>query len=327
MAKPKSTSTLVRALQFISKAQTDDRKSEKKVASIQKHCSVANGFITATNTIISCGHPTELDLEASPHTYYFLDALSRCSENYSITQHPGKLTVKSGKFSAQVLTLDDQISAITPDASCAPVSDALKESLGKVMQLATEGASRVIESAVLLSSGSVLATDAKVMIEAWHGVDMPRLTVPKVFASALCSIDKKLISFGFSQSSVTFFFEDGAWIKSQLYAEEFPDCSKILDCTGTPDVMPEGFFEAVRQVEDFAEGKEHEKTVYISEKGMSSHKDQAQGAFFEFEGFPESSFKIKQLKQIEKCCKSYVKSKGKMWFFGEGCRGAVMEAF
>jgi hypothetical protein len=90
------------------------------------------------------------------------------------------------------------------------------------------------------------------MIESWHGIDMPPLAVPKVFAQLIANSDKALSAFGFSNNSVTFYFEDDSWYKTQLYVDKYPDVDRIwqkLDGTHMP--FNADIFDAIAQVTSF----------------------------------------------------------------------------
>ena len=318
--KEKETSSLIKALQFISKAQKDSGTS------MQTHCVIANGKITASDGVITAGCMIEEDLNAFPHTYKLLSALQKCGKEYSITQtDPGKLVIKSGKFQANVLCVAEELPIHGPDAAILPCGDVLKVALRETMHIAVEGANKVYMSAVLLQDGACLATTGFVMLQYYHGIQIPSCVLPKIFCSILCSIDKKIVSVGGSQSSFTVWFEDNSWIKTQLYAESFPACNDILKCPGDVlTIAPKGFYDALNHIEDFSDGKEDAKQVWITPEGLCSHKDKLQGAFYELKGIPEASFKIKQLKQIESAFKKYYFADGRMWFFGDNIRGVII---
>ena len=324
MAKPrkqKETSSLIKALNFIAKVQKDTGTV------IQTHCRISNNTITACDGIISVGHKIDEDLNVCPHTLQLLTALSKCGQNLSMTQlENNKLAVKSGKFSALIPCDPSYSMEVTPDAPCGSISDVFVQALGEVSHLAQEQAQKVILASVLMRSGSVVATNGVVALECWHGIDVPTCALPKVFVTALCSIDKKITSFGYSGSSITFWFEDESFIKTQLYAEEWPaSLDQILQSTGEFKPLPKGFYEALRNVEDFSEGGSEKGTVWFDELGMNSHQTKENGATYEIKDLPAGlAFRIKYLKYIEKACKHITYNKQTMWFHSENIRGAIM---
>lgn len=324
MAKPrkqKETSSLIKALNFIAKIQKDAGTA------IQTHCHIHDNVIVACDGVISAGHKIDEDLNVCPHTLQLLTALSKCGQNLSMTQlENNKLAVKSGKFSALIPCDPNYSIAVAPDDPCGSISDVFIHALGEVSHLAQEQAQKVVLASVLMRSGSVMATNGVVALEQWHGIDVPTCALPKVFVTVLCSIDKKVTSFGYSGSSITFWFEDESWIKTQLYAEEWPaSLDRILKANGEFKPLPKGFYEALRNVEDFSEGGSEKGTVWFDELGMNSHQTKDNGATYEIKDLPAGlAFRIKYLKQIEKACKSISYNKVTMWFFGDNIRGAIM---
>ena len=74
------------------------------------------------------------------------------------------------------------------------------------------------------------------LMEAWHGLDLPpNVPLPKQFVAALVKQKKNLTGFGFSRSSATFYFEDGCWLRTQLYSDEWPDVSVEGQSIGSTD--------------------------------------------------------------------------------------------
>ena len=325
MAKPrkqKETSSLLKALNFVAKAQ-------KEVGTpLQTHCYIQNNFVTATDGILTAGHAIEEDLVCCPHTYRLLNAISHCGQQLSITQLENtRLSIKSGKFNAFVPCLPEPVTIITPDVYCGAISDVIREGFSRIQHLAIDGAERAVLASVLLTANTMASTSGFVILEFWHGIDLPALVLPKPFVQAICNTDKKIVGFGFSQSSCTFWFEDQSWIKTQLYADPWPDISQVLNVETKPEPLAKGFYDALRVVEDFAEEGKEKGSVYFSEAGMRTGKDDTDGASYAFKGLPVGmGFKIKQLKQVENAMEQVwfdIKG-GKAYFFGVMVRGCIM---
>lgn len=314
---------LLQSLKFISVAQL----KRDVLAPYQNHCILKNGFVVASNGILSAGCKIEEDLECCPQTLALISALSNCGEKLTITQLNGNLSIKSGRFSAVVPCFSEDLPEPKSDAKIAIISDVLKSALAKVSHIAVDQGKTVLESAVLIQAGTVAATSGFVILEAWHGIDLPKCVVPKTFVSAVCDTDKKLANFGYSQNSITFWFEDESWIKTQLYFEKYPDIAYILNVEVEPKPLTEGFYNAIRQVEDFVEtGKDRRDkgVVYLTSKGVRSRAKEGEGAFYEIEGLPDGfAFKVKQLKQVEDVCKQVAFDNSKLYCFADNVRGIV----
>lgn len=325
MARKKQTesSSLIEALKFVNLAQ------HEKGSTLKTFCQLSDGFATSSDGILTASHKIEEDLEARPHTAKFISALNNCGKILSITQlENNMLTIKSGKYFANVPCHpnDEEISKFLPDKALYPITNAIRDGFKHIGHLTEEAGPTVYQSSILIRTGSMLSTNAMVLLEYWHGLDMPTIIVPKSFINAICKINKNIVMFGYSQSTVTFWFEDESWLKTQLFAGEWPDVDGILNM---PEInlsdLPKGFYKALSAVEDFAEDGKEKGNVYLSELGISSHREQNQGANYELKGLGNICVNIRQLKNIESSCKQVAFDNGqRILFYGENVRGVCM---
>ena len=302
-------------------------KSEGPVC--DTHILLANHQAIAFNGILAAGCKISEDIICAPNADLIVQALSKCGEQLSITQlDNGRLSIKSGKFKCLVPCIDAQLLTVAiPDAPLAIIDDRFKEAVEAVSVLANADAQSVVAASILMAGASVIATDRKMLMEAWHGIDMPYgIALPKAFAVALTKIPKKLAKFGFSQSSCTIYFEDESWLRTQFYAEPWPDIRGILDrkCNAWP--LPNDFWKALDAIEPFAE----EDCVFFDTGIMRSHLSEGEGASYELYGIPKGPiFTIKQLniirphvKQIDFIAQGMHTNTMCMWY-GDRIRGAI----
>lgn len=275
--KAKTASGLLDALKFVSVAQHSDGTI------MQMHCRLTNGQLIAFDGGIAAGHLIEEALNVCPHTATFIRALERCTGNISITQlASGKLSVKSGKFSATVpcVGLDD-LPGVEPDPPIAKLTDDLKRALGACIPLAGDGLPEAFMCGVMLQANTAVATNRIVVIEAWHGIDLPpNVLLPKVSANAIAKSSKPLKAFGYSGRSATFWFEDDSFIKTQLFEDKFPDYQRILNIDSNAYPLPGGFYEAIDTVMPFTE----DGRVYFIDGKISSRDNTIDAATYEVEG-------------------------------------------
>ncbi len=314
---------LLRALKFISIAQ------KKAGTPVQQFCNLSYHWAAATNETLTVATRIEEDLTACPHTLSLIDALSKCSGELAITQlSPHTLAVDSGVFKGLVNCASfDEIQIPAPDPQCAVANDRIKFALGAVACLATDGAPTARNASVLLQSGSAVATNGHALLEAWHGVDLPpNLLIPKLSAVAIAKCDKVLTGFGFSPSSATFWFEDGSFIKTQLYNEQYPHYQPLIDIGGLkPVAMPAAFFKGVKAIESFSE----DSIVYFHEGVLKSNKRMENASTYKIEGLPQGfAFNAKYLLMLESAMKTVAFTEAhngsKVYFFGESIRGVLM---
>lgn len=322
-AEPVAPSALLSALQFIAVAQNSEGLP------YQTHCRIADGTLTGTNGGITAGIMIDDSLRACPHTATLITALSKCTEAISITElDSGRLSVKSGKFRALVPCVPfSDIAPVQPDPPCAEVTDAVKTALLTVSCLVADNNSEPLTSCVLLQANSAIATNRHVILEAWHGVDLPpNVQIPKASVLAICKTDKPLKAFGFSENSATFYYADDSFIKTALFATNYPDLSNVLiaesDANAWP--FPAGFYDALDKVSPFSV----DNSVRFDKDLMKSHADKNEGATIELEGLkPDLVFNIDYLKLIKPHAQKIhflYHAKGLSVFFGEGVRGGIM---
>lgn len=320
--KSKSKEGLISALNFISVAQ-DEKEAD---IPYKNHCVLHNNTAVAFNGILTAGCKIEESLEICPHTYKLIAALERTTKDISITELEGRLSVKSGAFSAFVPCWHEDMPSLAPDPALAPISDSLKIGFEMISGFTVNNdKKKIVECSILLQANSMIATDTACMLEFWHGLDLPTCVLPKAFVSAVMNVNKGLKAFGYSGNSCTFWFEDDSWIKTQLYNEDWPDISKIFkECK--PEPLPKGFYEALRNIEPFSNGKEAEKVVFFYEGQLQSHRDKSEGACCEVKGLRHGpAFNIKRLKRIEHCIETVdFYSHNCMFGFGPGVRVALM---
>lgn len=315
---------LLRALKFISIAQ------KKAGTPLQQFCNLSYHWAAASNETLTVATRIEEDLTACPHTLSFIDALSKCSSDLAIAQlSPQTIAVNSGAFKGLVNCAPfDEIQIPPPDPQCAVANDRIKFALGAVACLATDGAPTAVKAAVLLQSGTAVATNGHALLEAWHGVDLPpNLLIPKVSAVAIAKCDKTLTGFGFSPSSATFWFEDGSFIKTQLYNEQYPHYQPLVDLPGANFVaLPAAFFKGVKAIESFSE----DSIVYFHEGVLKSNKRMEAASTYKIEGLPQGfAFNAKYLMMLEPAIRTVAFTESqpgwtKCYFMGENIRGVLM---
>lgn len=317
---PNAAASLVAALKFAKVAQS------KAGTVAQQHCIISGGWLAASNGVLTVGHKVEEDLQACPHSTNLLEALLKCGQELSITQlSVNTLAIKSGLFKALIPCASfSELEITAPDTPIAAIDDRVKAALECVLPLATEGAQNAALAAVLLQSETAVATNGAAVLEAWHGISLPPgLLLPKVAANAIAKAGKPLASFGYSQSSATFYFDDGSFIKTQLFSERYPHYQSFFNGETNAWDLPEGFFTAVHAIESFSRNG----VVYFDENAVSSHEHENEASTYQIEGLPDGmAFNAKLLTLVEHAFKKveFQKSRNRAVFFGENCRGILM---
>ncbi len=291
------TEGLVKALEFVMCAQSD--KSE--TLPYQTHIVMRNKTAMAFDGVLAAGTGIDFgEVNTAPQGAMLLAALKKCKAGYSVTQtDAGRLIIKSGAFRAIIPAIpiaDMATINIFPDNPIAPINDNIKLGFQMLNNLLVENTEYVVTSTVLLQGFSMMATDRVLLTEFYHGIDLPPgLVLPKAFVAAVAKCPKALAQFGYSQSSVTFWFDDHSWIKTQLHTAEWPNAARIFETPMTKTVeVPKRLREAVDSVTPFSENG----IVYLNQNEVASHLDNAAGATHDCKDLPGGHiFAIKRLKQ------------------------------
>lgn len=291
--KPRSTAAkeqelaILDALRFIKVAQNENGK-----ASYQKHCRFVRSaseqsFVVGFDGILAAGYPVIEEMAACPHTFRLINALERVRGAYSLTLLDNqRLSIMSGAYRAVVpCVAHNEFEYIMPDANLYKLDNAWKQAAVRAGLYCTEGATTVMASSVVTFGASMVGTNGMAIVESYHGHQMPPdLIIPMAFVHAVSKTALDLVGFGYSQQSLTFYFENGAWIRTQLYQEQFPNFQRYLselDMRGCTD-LPAGFFDAVAAVVPFSPVSH----VVIDRDQVRSHTDNTEGAQHQCDGLP-----------------------------------------
>lgn len=299
MARPRSTKkdkaaaveienlgpvAILAALKFLEPAASQDGPAN------QTHCMLRNGTAVIFNGLIAMGTMVDIKANCNPHLLMLISALSKCKGETKIEHNPANntLLVASGRFRANIPCLgDDLFGEVIPANPIAPLDDRVKTSLEIVGRVAVENSPRLMCATVYIREGSAVATDGVIMFEHWHGNSLPPMAIPKVSVGKLCKIAKKFVSFGITYdtsqivNSITFWFEDNTWFRTQLYVEPWPSIDRVLESPANPWPVPAGLWEGLKMIEDFTNDM---AKVILSLKTVSTHGMNDMGASFDIEG-------------------------------------------
>lgn len=319
-----STSSLYQALKFLSAVTKDVGEP------YETHVHLQNHLATAHNQLLAAGHPIEEELYAFPNNLKMLAALSKCGQNnIAITQLDNqRLAIIAGRFKALVPCIDPaSFSVPIPDNSIAIINDRFRVALDIVAPLANEDAFKVHLNSILLNGHSMIATNGAILFECWHGINLPPdIAVPKAFQKALSKVEYKLVGFGYSRSSITVYFENGSWLRSQLMADKWPmqTLNQILNKECNLQPMPTDLYVGLDAIKPFAE----EGIVYFEPGKMIA---KGEGATYEIDNLPPGPiFSIKNLEMIKNHARKvdfFSAGPGDtsmMMFYGDDIRGAIM---
>ena len=328
-ATSKTAEGLMKAVAFV-RGATDPDKFE-----YSKFVKMSNNWLVAYDGTVAAGHPIEEDATVCPHLARLSDAILKAGATLAMSVGDGgRLTVAGERLKAVVPCLPlESLPPVFPDAPCAVIDDRLKEGFDAVTKLAKEDAEKVYEMSVLLRANTVVGCNGALALEYWHGIDLPPgLAIPQKAAKLIAKSTLKLEKFGFTWGrSATFYFEGGAWIRTQLFAEEWPDIDAVLNAPSDPVEVP-GLFEALEAVTSFSEdGAVHfHEDKLKSTYAASNESGPVYGASYELPGLRAGTHvAAKLLKLAEPAAKKidYTTHDDKLVFYNveANLRGVLMK--
>lgn len=322
--EPKPDDRLLSAIQFVSIAQPKRSNNPAEI-----HCRMWAKQLSTFGGVLSAGIGIQEEIECCPHTQKMLDALQECPDTINLTLLPTReLSIKSGNFLATIPCIEQtDLPPIYGDQSVLPVSFEFQRALEQAGTIVNERNRTVLYSSVQMMDESVFATNGEVILESWHGCPAPsNLIVPKLFIKALHRAKgKTLYSLGCTGNSLTGYFPDGSWLKTQLHNDDsFPKLKEFFTMQVDLQLVPLGFFAAVERLAPFS----NDDRIYLRKEGMCTDRYQTDGAINTCEGLPDGiSFSISSLRLIQPFAEkiAFNVTQGMTYFQSRTCRGVIAQ--
>lgn len=244
------------------------------------HFSIKEGVIRGFNGIICMGAPIALALNCQPKAIPFTKGIEIISElpdppSFSMTA-AGKLTVKSGKFKVHIECIDDEFPPIDPEGERVELQPGLIAAFKALAPMIAEDASRPWARGILLRDGSAFATNNVVIGQYWVGYKMPfDMNVPEECIREVLRVKSEPIAVSATERSITFYFTEDRWIKSQLLTTDWPNVSPVLDRPSNAAPIPSDFFGILGRLAPYAS---ESRKVFIRGNTLSTHVEEGLGA-------------------------------------------------
>lgn len=268
------------------------------------HFRIANNRVTGFNGIMALSAPIDTDIQASPHASTFYRAISSCEGPTTIEhkQESNQLLIRSGRMRVHVPCIENVGYNAMPQGESYPSPPGLVEMLNTVAPFIGEDASRPWSLGAMFLGPYLYATNNICIVQLWTGLGMPAINLPYFAIKELLRARVDPVRMQSDESSLTFHFEDGRWLRTQLFDILWPMelINKIFTAIEiqTPVSLPQDFAATVDLLYGFMEGKSD--PVYFNAGGISSTETGATGAFFEVDPpLPEGPcFSIHHLRLI-----------------------------
>lgn len=275
-----------------------------------------------------CG-PIDMTLDCTPKAKPFIKAIQTCEETVQLhMENPTKLAIKSGKFKVFVDCAEDETyPIIEPEGEVIELEDGFLEAIKTVSKFVAEDASRPWACGVLFRGPSAFATNNIVIVEYWLGYNFPvEINIPAAAVDELVRINEEPISLQLCESSITFHYSDGRWIRSQLLETKWPDIAAMLNRESEQKPLPKGLFPAAATLMPFADELGR---VHLREGMLATHATDLEGATQEVEDITDaetSCFGFKHLMLLDGVATTIdlAAYPQPCMFFGDKIRGAII---
>jgi DNA polymerase III sliding clamp (beta) subunit (PCNA family) len=291
------------------------------------HFRIENGAVRGYNGTLALSSPIPFDIVCNPKAIPLVQAIRNCTETIQLSMtKAGRLSIKSGKFKAFVDCIEGETPHVEPEGEVFDLNGAAMLEAFKVLEpFVADDASRRWSNGILFQGESAFATNNVVLVEFWHAAHFPRaINVPRAAIREALRVNEPPTHAQLSDTSITFLYENGRWIRTQLYEVNWPNLASILSRDSTQQVIPEGFFAALESIKPFADKLGR---VIFHNESLCTSTTEGDGASFEVPGLTvEGSYNVEMLELLNGVANTvdfstYPKP---CIFMGDRLRGAII---
>lgn len=263
--------------------------AKKDYVSALTHFRIMGGRISAFNGKMSLSSDIPVDIDVIPHAASFLAAVKAAGED-PISLHvtpTGKLAVRAGKFRAYIQCVpqeDQSVMFLEPQGESVDLGPSFLPGLRVVSPVMGVDASRAWTNGIKLSSKSMFATNNVMMVQFWHGAELPfDVVIPAHAVNELLRVGQEPSRVQVSENTVTFWFGDNRWLLTTVMEGTLWPMSKIEGVLDEPNsaecaALPDGFFDGVASLEPFLDAYGR---VFVTPDGLRTSMTDGDGANIE----------------------------------------------
>jgi len=303
--------------------------STKSFIPEMKHFVVKDGTVRAFNGIIAISSPIDFDVNCAPIAEPFIKAIDICEDVVSLGMTgANRLRIQSGKFRAYINCVE-----LEAMADQQPVGDevgvdggTLLDAITTLLPFVGNDASKPWSNGILLRDQSAYATNNVCLVEYWLGVKLPfTVNVPVNALKEVVRIKEPPTHLQINEQSITFHYNDGRWIRSQLYATNWPDqMCDLLGAESNQKEIPDDFFQSLATLKPFLD--EGNRVYFIDGKLRTSDEEEI-GAMAIVEDLPpEGIYNHHMLSLLAPVAKTadFATYPRPVIFYGGRLRGAII---
>jgi hypothetical protein len=275
--------------------------SKKDLIPGMKHFCIEKGTVRAYNGALGLCAPIDFDIDCKPHAQQLIKAISNCSEEHVVTMSmtdAGRLRVVNGNYKVFVDCIQEETPHVLPAGNWVPIDGKeLRAAFATLQPFIGADASRPDVNGVLLHAQSAYATNNVIVAQYWLGTPIPlTLNVPSEAVREVLRVKDDATHIQVTESSITFHFPDGRWIRSGLWQHTYLDqiVNLLERVQGNPVPFPENFFEGLESVKPFL-NKMGE--VYFQNSEITTDLADGHGARYALQGFPHTGCFVLEILQ------------------------------
>ena len=244
--------------------------SKKDFLPALTHFRIQNGTVRSYNGIMALCTPIPLDIDCTPKAETLVKAIGHCDDTVTLSITPtGRLSVRSGSFKALVDCVQEETPHVLPEGELVSINgEDLLKAFDTIYPFIGDDASRPWTNGVLLDGQSAFATNNVTLIQYWVGTEFPKTcNIPRACIKEMLRIGEPPTGAQIAESSITFHYSEGRWIRTQLFSTEWPDINKILNIESKSMLpMDDRIFMGLEKIKPFVDktGRVFMKCGYLS---------------------------------------------------------------
>jgi DNA polymerase III sliding clamp (beta) subunit (PCNA family) len=313
---------MLEALQFVKGAV-----STKDFVPAMKHFVIEEGTVRSYNGVMALSAPVPTTLTCVPKAVPLIKAIEGCGAEVELSMTPAqRLRVKSGGLTVFVDCVPGgDVPHMKPAGDYIRVDGAAWLKAFRVLSpFIGDDASRPFTNGILLTNKSAYATNNVIVIEYWLGDDVPFVVnIPQMAIKEILRIDEPVEYLQLDERSITFHYDKGKWLRTQLLVGDWPDLSRILDRPSTPVLIDERIFDGLQALAPFAEDAGR---IFFENGVMRTHLGDGVGASYELPGSTlKGCYRSELLSLLRPVTEraDFTDYPAPCMFFGERIRGAM----
>lgn len=218
---------------------------------------IAGGFVHGFNGHLALCSPLQTSLNCAPNAVAMFNAVKQCDDgdviHLSLTP-TGKLSIRAGKFKALIDCVAVDLPHVGPEGDfIALPGKAILDAFRVLEPIVGSDANRPWSTGIMLRNGCAYATNNLIIAEFYHGHACPDLNVPKSAVQQILKIGEEPIRAQCSANTLTLYYNDGRWLRTNLLSTQWPDVVPILNSQNPHYGIPGDFFDAVRSIHPFVD--------------------------------------------------------------------------